>query len=62
MPIPRCQCQYIPMSCKICCINNHNNVAQKLKETTDIEPNKFESEENWQNIFSLLQMKVSTVE
>ena len=29
---------------KMCCISNHNNVAQNLKEITDIHPNKIESE------------------
>ena len=29
-----------------CVINNRNNVAQKLKEMTDIHPNKIESEKN----------------
>ena len=28
------------MAYKTCCINNHNNVAQQLKEIADIRPNK----------------------
>ena len=44
--VPRRQCQDFQMAFKMCSINNHNNVAQKLKEMTDIHPNKIESEKN----------------
>ena len=30
----------------MCFINNHNNVAQKLKEMTDIHPNKIKLEKS----------------
>ena len=39
-----CQCQDFQKVFKICCIYNRNNVAQKLKQITDIHPNKIESE------------------
>ena len=45
MLIPNCQCQYFQMVFKMYCTNNRNNMAQKLKEITDIF-NKFESEKN----------------
>ena len=38
------KCQDFQMVFNICCIKNHNNVEQKLKELTDIHPNKIESE------------------
>ena len=34
------------MASKMCCIKNRNKVAQKLKEMTNIHPNKIESEKN----------------
>ena len=34
------------MAFKMCVMNNRNNVAQKLKEVTDIHRNKIESEKN----------------
>ena len=46
MLIPNCQCQYFQMVFKMYCTNNRNNMAQKLKEITDIFPSKFESEKN----------------
>ena len=46
MLIPRRQCQDFQTVFKICCISNHNNMAQKLKEMIDIHPNKIESEKN----------------
>ena len=45
MLISKFQCQYFLMAFKKCCINIHN-VAQKLKEMTDIHSNKIESEAN----------------
>ena len=44
MLIPRCPCRDFHMAFKMCCINNHNNVAQKLKETTYIDLSKIELE------------------
>ena len=46
MLIPRCQCQNFQLAFKMCCIYNHNTVAQKVKEMTDIHPNKTESDKN----------------
>ena len=46
MLISKFQCQDFLMAFKKCCINIHNNVAQQLKEMTDIHPNKIESEAN----------------
>ena len=43
----RCQCGDFQMAFKICHMNNHNNVAQKLKEIRDIHRNKIESEKNF---------------
>ena len=37
------------MAFKIRCINNHNDVAQKLKEMTDSHWNKIELEEKYLN-------------
>ena len=47
MLIPRCQCQDFQIAFKMCFINNHNNVTQKLKEMADIHPNKNESEKKY---------------
>ena len=44
MLIPRCQCRDFQMVFKMFRINNHNNETQKLKEMTDIHPNKIDSE------------------
>ena len=49
MLIPRCQCQDFQLAFKMCCINNHNNVAQKLKEMTNIHSSKIESREKHLN-------------
>ena len=46
MLISKFQCKDFLMPFKKCCINIHNNVAQQLKEMTDIHPNKIESEAN----------------
>ena len=35
MLILRCECLDFQMAFKMCRINNHNDVAQKLKEMTD---------------------------
>ena len=39
-------CQDFRLAFKVCCISNHNNWAQKLKEKTDAPPDKIESEKN----------------
>ena len=44
--IPRCQFLDFQIAFKMCRINNHNNVAQKLKEMSDIHQNKIELEKN----------------
>ena len=44
--IPRCQFLDFQIALKMCRINNHNNVAQKLKEMSDIHQNKIELEKN----------------
>ena len=49
MLILRCQCLDFKMASKICRINNHNDVAQKLKEMTDIHRNKIELEKKHLN-------------
>ena len=43
----RCQCRDFQMTFKIYRMNNHNNLAQKLKEMRDIHRNKIESEKNF---------------
>ena len=43
MLIQRCQWQDFQTTFKIWCIKNHNNMAQKLKEMTDIRPKKNKS-------------------
>ena len=40
----RCQCVDFQIAFKVFRTNNHNNVSQKLKETTDIHQNKIELE------------------
>ena len=44
MLIQRCQCVDFQIAFKVCRTNNHKNVSQKLKETTDIHQNKIELE------------------
>lgn len=45
----RCQCLDFQMAFKICCINHDNDVAEKLKETTDNNQNNIESEKKHLN-------------
>ena len=42
MLILTCQCLDFPVAFKMCRINNHNDVEQKLKEMTDSCRNKIE--------------------
>ena len=40
MLMPDCRCQDFQTAFKMSVLNNRNNVAQKLKEMTDIHQNK----------------------
>ena len=45
----RCQCLDFQMAFKMCCINHDNDVAEKLKETTDSNQNNIASEKKHLN-------------
>ena len=46
---PPSECLDFQMAFKICCINNHNDVAQKLKEMTHNHRDEIESEKKHLN-------------